>query len=187
MDNMAFYTNRYNIKPMFGFVAFVMMILLCLYGTIMANQEFGRNQFANHNGITHSTSSFDSFGMVGTKTNFTFPTCYFAFFCLVVSFSRNLTFYCFFITKFTSAMCCFALFCLVIFLIAFRLADFAITLIAVFLAAVFVEFRQWLGFFAFGTSFRYDGFRHNRFLYKRFCLEPIAGTYQRSACFSLIQ
>ncbi len=170
---MTLLTDRNNVKPVLRRITVPVMVLVSRFWAIMTEQEFRRNQFVSSNSATHSMVSFTSFRMAGTKANLIFSICYFAFFSFLM-------------TSLGFTICYFALLCLFVFFVAFRLAGFAPILIAIFSAGIFVEFRQRFRIFAFETSFCYGCFRHNRFSYKRLCLEPVAGTYQWSACFNLM-
>lgn len=199
---MTFFTNRNNIKPMFWFIALVVMILFSLF-TTQALQGIGARQFANCNSIIYgiccpsvnftllaspitllSNIIFSAFSV------FFFPN--FTFFALLISslsspafssFSitnsglmiNNFTFFTLVITKGGLSMHCFTTFCLTIFFDILQKANFAIAFVCVFFALVFVKFRQRLDLFAFGTSFRYDLLRHNQLHNSWLCLEPVAG------------
>ena len=166
---MTFYASRYNIEPMCFGISFMVMVFLCLVRAIITRQVFRHNEFTSCNSTTYSTSCFDSFGIAGSGMNFTSSTCSFVFFALVVAFLSYFTFFTLLIAPSASL----SFLCLTVFFDLFQPAYFATTSISIFALFVFVKFRQWLEFFALGTYFRYDGFRHNCFLNKQFCLEPI--------------
>lgn len=59
MFRMAFYTNRNNVKPMFTFIALVMVIFFGRFGAIMALQRIWTRQFADFYSIINSISSIE--------------------------------------------------------------------------------------------------------------------------------
>jgi len=142
-------TNWNNIKVMFRFITFIMMIVLCLSKTIVASQRFGMGQFFVSNSVIHGLSCLVIFRMKSTK-----------------AFLGNSAFYAILI----AIMGGLSIFALSVFL----LANFTIMSMSTFSASVYVKFRYWFGIFANIASFRYDCFRHYFLLYRKFCLEPVA-------------
>lgn len=154
---MTFLTYRYNIKPMLLGIAFVMMILFCLCGAVMALQRIGAGQSSGFDGMVYLVRWFIPFGMLDAKTFLDNSSGGFAFFALGIS-----------------LIYIFPFFALSINPLIYVLAYSAIASKAIFCRAIFVKFRKRFNLFAFPTSFCYDLLRHNRFLNKRLCLEPVA-------------
>ena len=200
MNLMTQDTSWNNIKPMLGFVSVPMMILLGGLRAVMAEQKFGRNQFASIDSINYSSSGFNLIWMTSIVTFlscFVF-WCFSTFFiCFAISSFALLGLFIMFLIIFIRR---FALFCLTTFLscfaksrfaffgfLIFTPARFTIDLKPVFTSSVFIKFRQLFELLALRTSFCLNCLRHSRFSLnsERLCLEPVAGTYQRSACFIL--
>lgn len=78
-------TYRNNIKPILRGIAFMMMVLFCLFGTVMARQSIRSGQFAISNSVAYSISSFSPTGM-----------------CFIYFSSASFTFFCF--SKFLAKM-----------------------------------------------------------------------------------
>lgn len=167
---MTINTNRNNIKPMFRFITFVVMIMLSGLRTENAEQKSWRNQFACINCMIYSFSRFVFFRM--------FFACKllieFAFFTLIIFICPS--FFC----KFTffrlriPFMRQFSRFCFAIFSLFNRLTGFAIILITC--CSVFVKFRNRFEVLAFRTTFCLNCLRHDLFLLKKgYCLEPVTG------------
>ena len=164
---MTFNTNRKYIKR---FRVIWMMIFLCLRWTITAFQGIRSRQFTISYNYMYGTSCSALFRMSKTIT---FSSS-FAFFILSVTFFSYFALFCFFITKITFTARNLPFFCLLIFLSIFRPTYYTYRPMVVFISCTFVKLRNWFELLARTASFGYDCFRHNRFLNKRFCLEPVA-------------
>ena len=160
-DLMTFYTYRNNVKPVFRRITVPVMILLSRVRAIITKQGFRGNQFTSCNGMTYSMVSLTSFRMAGTKANLTFPICCFAFFGFFI---KNLSF----------PIYCFAFLGLMVLFHVIATTFSATMRIAAFSRTVFAEFGKQFDLFAFGTSFRYDSFRHLLLLIRSKCLESFA-------------
>ena len=189
---MTFFADRNNIKPMFRGIALVVVIYLCLCGAIMTLQGINWRQFASLNGVFYSILCLTSFGMANLKAKCFFSINNFTLFTLTISLLRCFTFLALsiaflissaFLTLLMTFVCSSAFFSLIIAspcgfaffaLVILFATNFTIRPIAVFCSTVFIKFRQRFDFFAFGTSFRYDFGSHNRLLYRRLRLEPVA-------------
>ena len=152
-------TYRNNIKKMLRFVSEMVVVLFCLFVTVMAFQNFKSRQFAISNCVAYGTCCSSVFGMGIPIMTQSLQMGNFTFLALVIMFVRNFT-----------------LFCLLIFCIMFRHAFFAITVIAIFALCILMKFRNGFGYLAFGTSLYYDCLSHIRFLSKRQWLEPVGST-----------
>ncbi len=84
-------TNGNNIKPAFWRIT-GMMILFCLYFTVMTTQSIGTGQFASPNSSRHNLFCFMSFRMPNTVALISFLAFSFAFFCLVIIFFADFAF-----------------------------------------------------------------------------------------------
>ena len=151
---MTSFTNWDNIKLVFTFVSFMMVIFLCYCKAKITHQRFRRNKFSYSDGVFDRIFCFNLFWMAGFVLFFIFSSLLFAFIRLFISFSPTL-------------ICFFARFCAIRFSVIFSPALFA-TIISR------AKLRKWLNFFALRTSFCYDLLRHGFFLVKKLCLEPVA-------------
>ncbi len=154
---MTFNTNRNYIKPMFRGIAQVVMILLCLLGTIRALQGISTRQFTDSNSVIYSSFSFLAFGTSNTETFNCFAMSSFSFLALMIAFIG-----------------CFAFLSFLIFYLMRYLARLTIMLKSIFLTSVFVKFRNLFILLTFRTSFRYDFSSHNQLLISWLRLEPVA-------------
>ncbi len=156
-------TNRNNVKPMFGFVTWV-MVLLCLFATGTL-QSIRARYFACSNGVVYSGCRFRALWEVITI----FAT--FAFIVFSSFLSLDI-----FVSRFSIVD--FANFTLTILfsidVTTSFMAYFAISLMTIFLISVFVKFGKRFSFLAGTTTFGYDLHSHFRLLYRRFWLKPIA-------------
>ncbi len=165
---MTFCASRNNIKPLFRRIAFMMVILLCLFGTITALQGIGPRQFACFNSSINSVLGFYRFGMTITVFAGSFLVGNFAFFTLRVLFSNNLTF-----------------FASLVFSGFYEVANFAIRAITNWATVSFMKFWKQFGLFTSATSFCYSLLRHNQFLTNWLCLGPAAAhTVVGSLCYN---
>ncbi len=171
---MARDTNRNNIKPVLLSIAFVMMVMLCLF-TTKTQQVVKVRHFSYLNSIINSRLSL-SFLWVGiiifiiccTRGNFTsiamkiFEYSKFPFFC--ISISQN---------------GCFCRICFVIGLPINLCAQFTLRATSLFCLIVSMEFRKCFDFLAFVASFCYSCFRHGfcSFNSEKLCLEPLQAQY----------
>lgn len=97
LKSMTFLTNRNNIEPMFRFIAFVMVIKLCLRGAVMALKGIGSGQFAACNSIIHSVFCLAPFKMANGVIELSISNCNFVFIGLPMAFSSGFTLSCFLI------------------------------------------------------------------------------------------
>lgn len=162
---MTLTTNRNNIKPMFWFIA-GMMILLCLFWAVPTLQRVRSRQFTSYDCITNCIFSFNSFGMSNIKT----PSSGFAFFALSITFLIILLREYKFFALLILPPCNLKFFCLRIYFPTRSTP----TTISVFCTAIPVKCRKRLDLLAMTTSFNYDYFRHYFLLYRKFCLESVA-------------
>ena len=158
---------------MFRFVSFMMMILFCLCGAIMALQRIWARKFAISNIMIDSSTGFMFFGIkfvIAFICSFAFFTLFmtlstkFAFFGLYVTFlgclifiSLPITFFHNFIF-FSLAMAFLsgsALFCSAIFFGMFQITNFATILMIIFSILVFIKFWKRLDLFTRTTLFRF--------------------------------
>lgn len=162
-------TYRNNIQPMFWFIT-GMMILLCLFFTIMTLQSIRSRQFACYDSVIDSISSFYRFGMTITIFVGRFLTSNLTFFALSGSLLSSFTFSCLPVSFMDSL----TLFALLILSSFYEGALFAIRTKTNWTIKSFVKLRQWFDLLAGATSFCYDLLRHFRFSLnnERICLEP---------------
>lgn len=163
---MTFFANRLNIKSMFGFIAKMMMILLCLFWASGALQEDSRKQFAGSLGVFDSMSCFSFFGIIYTMITSSFITSIFTFLALLI----------FFLMQF-----CFITFS------PFAFTYFALIMTSKFTIVQFCKIFSWLNFFAMTTAFRYDCLRHSFLLNRKLCLEPLIPAIGASGSFYYTQ
>ena len=162
-------TNRNYIEPMFWFIAFMVMIVLCLLTT-----------------RTHQRHRpWHSLGFYSIINN-AFGLCLYLVF-LSILFLGIFIFICLAIPFCGQTTSPFPLFCFIVFfarllaffsLVIFVLLDFSTQLTIrkkpAFRFFIPRKFQNRFSFFAFGTLFCYDLFRHNCFSNKQLCLEPVA-------------
>jgi len=172
---MTFYTNRYNIKPMLRRIALVMVILLCLRGTIMALQGIGMGQFTSSNSIIYNVHGFSMIWIMSMKTLVRFTLRKFTFFAMGIMFSGNFAFF----TLPIFSLCNLIAFeLLVFFLILFLLltaTKFADITMSIMHFWMFMKFGYAFCFFANSAGFKYDLLSHNRLINRRLRLEPVSG------------
>lgn len=128
-------------------------------------------EFAIDNSLSNSACCFIVFGVTKTMVVFSFSACYFAFFGLCIAFLIKFILFRLSIPLFSG----FALLCMLIFFYLFDKTTFAIRMITIFGLIMIIKLRKMFDLFAFGTGFCYDLVRHNFFLIRRLCLEPIVG------------
>ncbi len=87
---MAFFTSRYNVKPVVRGIAFVVMVILCLCGAVMALQGIGLGEYTKLNSMGYSRFSFNFFGMSNMVSLCVPNMSCSAFFALVISFLSSL-------------------------------------------------------------------------------------------------
>ena len=163
----------------------VMMVLFRRVGTICALQRIRPGQFPDSNCIVHGNPGKYVVRMKFLDLKIFFPHRVLAFFALVISFMCLFTFCALFI-PFLSLFEFLALgisfyglftFCtLAIEPLVGYIAVFALIFMTILFLSIFVEFGKRLDFFAMGTSFGYDWFKHDLWSLKvrRLCLEPVA-------------
>jgi len=188
---MTFYTNWHNIQPMLRLIAEPMVVLLCLFRTVIAPPSIGTGQFAGSDGVIYSVFSFRIVRVAGIAfclclTQRCFALGGFEIFCIccpafgsLLIFRISLAMSCLavrglLIFCFCLAINCLATFTLFVGLFVDFMTGFAPIEEAVLPASVFGKFRNWLSLLAFGTVFGHDLLGHNRFSNKRLCLEPVA-------------
>jgi len=150
-------THRNNIQKIFRCITEVVMIMFCLFVTVMAFRNFKSGQFAISNCVAYGTCCSSVFGMGIPIMMQSLQMGNFTFLALVITFVRNFT-----------------LFCSLIFCIMFRHAIFAITVMTIFALCIIMKFRNGFSYLTFGTSLCYDCLSHFRFLSKRLWLGPVA-------------
>ena len=155
---MTHSTYRNYIKPMLFGITFVMVIFYCFMFAVMTVQGIWVRQFASCDGIINSPSSFNPYGIAGSKSFLLDPSVYSAFFALLI-FQ-----YCFYaILGFT-----------ILFLFKNK-AEFTIRLKPIFASGMFAIFRGRFELFAFRALLCYDKFRHDcLLLINGLCLGPFA-------------
>ena len=153
---MALYANRKDVEPMFGFITKIMMILFSRLKTKITLKCFNFGQFTSAYSVANCRTSLCFFRVVNTIMPRSRTASSFASIRLLIMFLVS-----------------FGLILLRVIIIAY----FTITAMTGFFRTVFVKFRKWFGFFALGTSFCYDSFRHGFFLHKKLCLEPLQTQY----------
>lgn len=150
-------TDSNYIKPVF---IVGMVVFFCLFST-SALKSVGAYHFAVFYSVSYFAAGF-VFYYIYLFMQFSIKFgCVFAFITLVIFFvsekMRLLTF-----------------FSLRVFFCSNTLAYPAKILMAILCRSIFIEIRKGLNCFAITTFLGYDWFRHNRFLNKRLCLEPVA-------------
>lgn len=153
MNIVTFKTKWNNIKPMLWSITFVMMIMSCCFATFtFQSSDFRQTSF--NNSVSNCRNCFSLFALTVSSfccfTLFGFPVMF------LVTFLSKLTFFR---------------------LAVFFATQFTVIIVTVFTNTTFVKLRQRFNFLAFGTLFRYDLVSHNRFLNKRFWLEPLFASY----------
>ncbi len=150
-------THRNNIKPMFFFVAFMVMILLGGIGTVIAQLSIGTWQFTSFNGYHYGSFGFNIIRIANIETILFSAISGFAFIALLIALSGS-----------------FALFTLLIITVYNFPASLATHLEPIFSVPVFVKFRNQKCLFASGTLFGYDLSSHFCLLVRRLWSEPVA-------------
>ncbi len=153
---MTFYTNRNYIKLIFECITGV-MIFLGLLKAVMTLLYIRPRQFACSHSIAYSLMRLKLVRITDVITFLGIYVGCFTFIALTITFN-----------------CSTALFCISMFFLLFRTTGFAFTQSSFFHMTMNIKFRKGFCFFANTASFCYNWFRHNRFLNKRFCLEPTA-------------
>ncbi len=174
---MTLTTNRYNIKPIFWRIAFVVMIFLCLPRAVTASQGVEMQQLASNDSVGNSTICFAAFRIMSKISECAFQICNFTLFCLVIASSGFLIYSFAFFALPISLLTNFGFWCFRELLRVITITYFAITTSASFFGTVFIKIRKGFNFFALRTSFCFNWFRHGFFLTKKLCLEPIAAQY----------
>jgi len=192
---------------MLRLVAVPMMVLLGWIRAAMASPSIGPGQSAVTDGVIYGIFSSNIIRMAGIKPlhcgfavgglpifcNFLATRCLalggLPIFCLCGLALGGFFIFCLSLAMSRLAVGSFSIFCIC--LAISRLASFTllvgfatritITLKPVFVSPVFVKLRKWFDLLAFRTSLGYDLLRHNRFLNKRLCLEPVCSAILRSA------
>lgn len=178
MFNMTLFTNRNNIKPMFGFIAVPMVILLGELWAVMTFEIVYWSNFAIFNSIAYSSSRWIFFTF-----HITFLFCM-IFICLAMSFENCLNSKWASFTKLLTCFtaCFFTFFCLlssfsyayIITMLMLVATLFAMITVAIFSCWMFRKLRERFCLFANSAGFSYDCFRHFCFSCKQQCLEPVA-------------
>ena len=171
-------TNRNDIKLMFGRITVPMMVFFSLIGTVVALQSIRTGQVADSDGILNGfnclslswkpSSTLISRAASVCLTNIT----------LSIGFSDRLSSFSATIFRTTLSIEFFVF----LGLLRYFTTNYTFALIAIFSCSILMKFRNRFGLLANTSGFGYDGLRHSRLLNRRLCLEPVAGTYQRSAC-----
>lgn len=150
---MTFTTKRNYIEPVFRCIA-GMMILFCLFAA-RTLQSIGVRQFAHSYSIIHRILSFCFFGVSFPVILLAISICGFAFIGFLIFLSS-----------------CFELLGLSIKLPLMIFTNFATTSMSIWSGTILGKFRKCFNFFAIGTGFCLNWFRHLLFLNKSLCLEP---------------
>ena len=159
-------TNSFNIKPMLFSIAFVVMVLLCLFTTGAFKSAWLGNSVET-NSVADCVSGFSFFRMHCPCFSLALTSCYFSFFASIVFCLYNSF-------PFLVGFCPISpLLALIVFSTTMFVADFTLPLQAVFSKAVLLKLRNGFNLLATATSFCYDGFRHGFFLFKKLCFEPL--------------
>jgi len=149
---MTHSTKRYNIKSLTEIIT-GMVIFLCLIPTF-TYKIICWFQFSRYNCFCNCIRS----------TNFRriviLPFFLSTIFCKFSSFA--------FAIKYFFESCLFAFWIMFI-----GTTLFTSSVMTTFLSFILVKFSEFFNLFAFTTSFCYDWFRHNCFLVKQLCLEPV--------------
>lgn len=165
-------THRNNVKPMFGRITFIMMVLLSRFTTKTYSRRYMR-QFSSRNSMINSISSF-YLGIIFTISRI-ISSSFFALSKLFTSAINNsLTLFCSFVSfmrNFTKSFC---FLCFRIYTYSFFHTYFALIQIVVFHIDIFIKFIKPFCLFAFCASFRYDFSSHFCLLIRRLWLEPVA-------------
>lgn len=165
---MTFSTSRHNIKPVFFGISFPVVVLLCLLGAIIALEGIGSGQFAISDSVAYSLVRLNQLRMNNFISFRTISGSDFIFLCLLI-FLKCFEISCFtFLTLSITFLECFISFALIVFF----LAGFTIMLKS--FSFMFVKLRNWFDLLAFITIFCLNCLRHNRLLYRRLMLEPVA-------------
>ncbi len=167
---MAFFTSRYNVKPVVRGIAFVVMVILCLCGAVVAQQSVDPGQFSGSDSMSHSTFSLNSFGMGGFVFFMALKTPCLTSLALVISSLSSYTIFAL-LVKFLDGLTFFAL---AVLPLAVAIAYSTTKPKTIFPIIVFVKFRECFNFVAFGACFMYSLFSHFRLLIRRFWSEPYA-------------
>lgn len=191
--SMAWDAKRNYIKPMFGFITLVVMILS---GTIWATRTANTTRLRQDSGSNCIINRLNSplgpkfLGMRGKISEHSFQLGSLSFFaqtimfysdfafgsCLIPSINfitNNLAFFALAISMYaTLAFLATSIFCGVL-----ARTGFAFIPISVSATSIFGKFIDWFDCVALVASFRYDGLSHFRFLSKRDWLEPPFASY----------
>ncbi len=163
-------TDRNNIKPLLLGIAFVVMVLLCLFAT-RTQKGIWSGYFIEANSVTDSVSCL-SFAFMQAPVSL---SAHLTFLCLVIAFTGSFT-------LLTASVQFFGGLRVVALLVGFN-ASFTFTLVSILVARVIVKLRDWLKLFASVASFCYDWFRHGFFLIKKSCLEPSGSQPPYGSCY----
>ena len=192
--NVALYTNRNNVKPMFWRIALVVMIVFCLFGAFRAFQSIGTRYFARDSSISNFVYSPYSFGEFSLLISRISSLGHFPALSLKIS-DMSAT---------RSHLASFAL--AINFIVCFhffldglitrhlnnRNARFTVVSVSILAALAFEKFRNRLGFFAFVTIFCYDLFEHCFLLDRKSCFglitaRTVVGSFYNNSLFGLCQ
>lgn len=148
---MAFFANRYNIKPMFAGITYMVMILLSALAAIAAVQSrrFGQRTIAN----TDHNSSFGLTFVMMQSFCVGYLLYFFAFLALLIC-------RLYFFTMFAMTILVHAS------LAAWRLGVFTVALLAPTIMTIWtttfaIELGNWVFFLASAATFKYNCFKHN--------------------------
>lgn len=180
---MTFNTNRNNIKPMFFGVAFVVVVLFCLFRAIMAFQGIGARQLAIPYSIIDSVSSLIAIGIFCLATLCSKFAYKFTSFALIITSVFSLSVFAMVVFPDGSFVNNLPFLALAIRFLILFFAYFALVAMFIFFAFIFVKFRNGFNFFAIATSFCYDLLRHSFFLTKKLCSGPVLGYIPISGSF----
>lgn len=158
---MTFYTNRNDVKPMFGVITQMMMIFMRSCRAIIALKQSRFNQFTSPDFMIYFTIGFYAFWITHTID-------FIASFLRILAFFTCIIFATYFIANI------FTMFSSTVFLESFVFTYFANIPVAVFTVFVFVKFRELLNLFARSTFSSYSLFKHLLLLIRSKCLGPVA-------------
>lgn len=170
---MTRYTNRNNIKVVFWFIAFVMVVVFCLLATGTL-QSIRMGQFAASNSNNYSVSCLSAFWKTIVIFDISLSLAIFAYLALLISLNGNSSSFSLVIFCGRLYVAFSALFSLLVCFVAPITANLALITISIFSTMVFGKFRNRFDLLASTTSFGYDLLSHFRLLNRRFWLEPYA-------------
>lgn len=186
--------KRNNIEPIFRGIAFMVVVFFGCFMAVRTLKSLGMGQIAVSDCFFNSIHSFSLLWVVLTMLACSYPCktfavstlvimlfSIFAFIAFVVVFTRttmsSFPFFRFAVFDFDISGYFFASFCFSVSVTIIQMAAFTITFITITASWVLVKFRNRFGFLANSAGFCYDLLRHDFFLSKKLCLEPLQTQY----------